>query len=669
MKKKIIFKVLNPAIVVLFLCLCGCSCLSTSAPPHRSTYFTYSGYSEQSYKNSTKSSRFVAMRDGVKLAVDVYLPADGPQKGAFPTVFVFTPYGRALINPKLGKIVPGHFETQKFLSYGYAVVIADFRGTGASFGTFIFSDLHIGKDAREIIDWIAGQPWCDGNVGMIGQSFVGYSQLAAAGQKPKALKAIIPEVINFEVYSETIRPGGIFLQNWVAGYNDYLGKRNLNAFDGAILPAAPVIDEDGDGELADEIPVMTKGDPTTFLDDGPPTYADGIARNGNFYYLATLDHTKNMSYKLYAENFFYWDTADPAFPDQTARKGSSGALLRNIADAGIPVLHLGGWFDGYTTGTMKLHATLAPHSTSRLVMAPRFHIGMPSAYREYFSYSDSLYNQLFVEKLRFLDRYLKNIQNGIDRQDPVFIYVMNKGWRAEKEWPLARQRMTDFFFSGGHRLSNTPATGGADDYRVDFTHSSAFGSNHSSRLLLVTTPDRLMIRTALDLKTLNYDTPPLEAEVEVTGHPIIHLWVSSNRKDGDFHVYLTDVDEKGQSLYVTEGRLRAGWKNLQNADDQVAGGFKVLPELPWHGYAKDQYVNDPLADKRIVKLEFDLMPTSWVFKKGHKIRVAIAGADTGNFELNPVLALHNQAGEALETTMTVHRTAAYPSKIILPVIQ
>ncbi len=668
MKKQIPWKAFIPACLSLMLCLYGCSHLSTSTTAHQSGHFTYSGYSEKQYQSSSKSSRYLEMKDGVKLAVDVYLPAEGPKKGPFPTVFVFTPYGRALINPKLGKVVPGHFETQKFLSYGYAVVIADFRGAGASFGTFVFSDLYIGKDAKEIIDWIAGQSWSDGNVGMIGQSFVGYSQLAAASHKPKALKAIIPEVINFEVYTETIRPGGILLQNWVLGYNQYLGTRNLNAFDGMILPAAPVIDEDGDGELADEIPVMTKGDPTSFLDDGPPTYADGNVRKGNFYYLATLDHTKNMTYKLYAESFLCWDTADPAFPDQTAQKGSPGALLRSIADAGIPVLNIGGWFDGYTTGTFKLHATLAPHSTSRVIMAPRYHIGMPSAYKEYFSYSGNLYNQLFVEKLRFLDRYLKNIQNGIDRQDPVYIYVMNKGWKAAKEWPLPQQRMTDYFFNDHRLLSETRAAAGSDDYRVDFTHRSAFGSNNSSRLLLVSTPDRLMIRTAQDAKTLNYDTPFLEKDVEVTGHPIIHLWVSSNQKDGDFHIYLTDVDEKGQSMYVTEGRLRAGWKNLQNADDQVAGGFKVLPELPWHGYAKSQYVINPLANNQVIKLEFDLMPTSWVFRKGHKIRVAIAGADIGNFELNPVLAPNNKAGEAPATTITVHRTAAYPSKIVLPVI-
>ncbi len=669
MKKQALLKSFVLICFSLILCQYGCSQISTTTLARQSTYFTYSGYSEKQYKSSTKLSRFLEMQDGVKLAVDVYLPADGPKNGPFPTVFIFTPYGRALINPKLGKIVSGHFETPKFLAYGYAVVIADFRGTGASFGTFLFSDLHIGKDAREIIDWIAGQSWSDGRVGMIGQSFVGYSQLVAAAQKPKALKAIIPEVINFEVYSETIRPGGIFLQDWVLGYDKYLGTRNLNGFDGMVLPAAPVIDEDGDGELADEIPLMTKGDPTTFLDDGPPTYADGIVRKDNYYYRATLDHTKNMAYKLYAEYFPYWDTVDPAFPDQTARKGSSGAQLRNIADAGIPVLHLGGWFDGYTTGTFKLHATLAPHSTSRVIMAPRFHIGMPSAYREYFSYQENLYNQLFVEKLRFLDRYLKNIPNGIDQQDPVYIYVMNKGWRAEKEWPLARQKMTDYFMSAEHRLSTTPAAEGSDDYRVDFTHRSAFGSNDSSRLLLVTTPDRLMIRTAQDLKTLNYDTPALETDMEVTGHPIIHLWVSSNQKDGDFHVYLTDVDQNGQSIYVTEGRLRAGWKNLQNADDQVSGGFKVLPVLPWHGYAKSQYVVNPLANNQVIKLEFDLMPTSWVFKKGHKIRVAIAGADIGNFELNPVLAPHNKASEAPKTTITVHRTGVYPSKIVLPVIQ
>ena len=94
----------------------------------------------------------------------------------------------------------------------------------------------------------------------------------------------------------------------------------------------------------------------------------------------------------------------------------------------------------------------------------------------------------------------------------------------------------------------------------------------------------------------------------------------------------------------------------------------VLPELPWHGYAEAQFIDGVLADNQVIKLEFDLVATSWVFKEGHKIRVAIAGADLDNFELNPGLAPNNDVSEVPDTTITVYRTVAYPSKIVLPVI-
>ena len=657
----------------LIICLCGCggssNSTSSDSTSKQSTYFTYSGYSEQEYSSSTRSSLFVTMHDGVKLAVDIYLPAGGPKKDSFPTVFIFTPYGRAYIDPKSGVVTASDSEAYKLLSYGYAVVIADFRGTGASFGSLTFPDPLIGTDAKELIDWMASQSWCDGNVGMIGQSFLGYSQLAAAKNKPKALKAIIPEVIFFESYTEAFRSGGIASQNWIASYSQYLTARNLNFYYGAFLPAAPVFNEVVGGPLADEIPIMTTGTPPyTFLFDGPPTYADGVIRTGNYYYLATLGHLKNMTFQQAANACPYWDSTDPSLPGMTVKTGSPGSWLPDIIASGIPVLNLGGWFDGFTIGTVKLHATLAPHTTSRMIIAPRFHEEMPDAYKAYFSYKEDLFAQLFTEKLRFLDRYLKNINNGIDRQDPVYLYVMNKGWRAEKEWPLERQQMTAYFLGEDHLLSIIPTIGSSDDYLVDYTHSSTYGTNNSTRWVLVTTPDTLMIRTALDAKTLNYDTPTLQSDEEVTGHPIIDLWVSSNQSNGDFYVYLTDVDENGESIYVTEGKLRAAWKNLWKADDQVDGGLHVLPDLPWHGYAQNQFVSNVLANNQVIELKFDLMPTSWVFKKGHKIRLAIAGADLGNFELNPALAPNNKVSELPNTIITVHRTAVYASKIILPVI-
>lgn len=181
------------------------------------------------------------------------------------------------------------------------------------------------------------------------------------------------------------------------------------------------------------------------------------------------------------------------------------------------------------------------------------------------------------------------------------------------------------------------------------------------------------MRTDKDKKCLTYDTVTLKEDVEVTGHPIANLWVSSTADYGDFFVYITDVSPAGKSILVTEGMLRAGFANLHDNDEMIFNGktgIEVLPEVPWHGYEKADYVDGILADNNIVKLTFDLFPTSWVFRKGHRIRVAIACADWYTFRLHPKLSPRNRpdAPDNIIPTITLHRDAEHQSHINLPVI-
>jgi uncharacterized protein len=150
-------------------------------------------------------------------------------------------------------------------------------------------------------------------------------------------------------------------------------------------------------------------------------------------------------------------------------------------------------------------------------------------------------------------------------------------------------------------------------------------------------------------KGLTYTTDPLDSPLEVTGHPILHLWVTSSATDGDFFVYLTDVTENGLSMYITEGKLRASHRALSAAPYDNFG-------LPYHrSYEAD------IADLQgePVELVFDLLPTSFVFDAGHRIRVTITGADIDNFA-TPVLVP--------PPTVGVYRDAEHASYIELPVI-
>ena len=641
--------------------------------------FAYSGFSAPEFSGFTKSSEYVKMSDGTKIAIDIFIPAEGPPRESFPTVLWYTPYQRAQINPETGEIRDmSHEDGATFLlSHGYALVCADIRGTGISSGWLMDFMPEIWRDGKELIDWMAAQPWCDGNVGMMGGSYVGWSQTATASQKPEALKCIMPAVIPLDGYTGEVYPGGIYLEGFMKDWSGFMYYSERNFYHPDIKAmTAPVTDEDGDGELTDEIPIDVNEN-GMFLDDGyPPAYRDeNGAEREHIYYHATMDHHQgNYDYTEWAEGLFFVDAKNPL--GYAAMDVGPNAQAPAIMESGIAVYNVGGWFDGFTRGSFELYCTLGQKNPSRIMITPAYHSITSGPWWHYFGYTDEeALDMVLTEHLRFFDRYLKGIENGIEREDPVLIYVMNgDGWRQEKEWPLKRQVVRSYYFGPEGLLSETSPSRGTDDYTVDYSHSSVYGSNNGNRWMSLSggQPDAIPVRTELDKKTLLYTSPPMSRDTEVTGHPVVDLWVSSTEAYGDFFIYLEDVDETGQSVLVTEGQLRAGFAGLYDNDDIIPGnsGIEVLPELPWHGYRKDQYVEGILADGRTVELRFDFHPTSWVFRKGHRIQVSIACADAPTFRLHPKLAPNNDPddGENIVPTVTVHWGGNRPSRIELPII-
>lgn len=675
---------------VLFLIMIGLVISPTSGvwcAEKISHPFEYSGYSSPEYNSYVRSSEYVSMYGGTKLAVDYYLPSEGPTDGPFPVLFCYYPYLRATANPETGEVTvqfsPDHETVIKtFTSHGYAVVITDMRGSGASYGSKgVDMSPQFAMDGKQLIDWLEEQTWCNGNVGMYGGSYFGWSQFAVAGQKPRALKAIMPEVIAFDMFA-----GGLF---YVGGiYNKWMIETwgaTVSLFDQAayipdvLYPAAPVVDEDGDGSLADEIPLDQNGN-FLFIDDGyPPIYSDGGERTEHIYYNAILEHLDNIAPTQWAPNAFYRD-ADIAGLGYTYSDLGPSDWPVHIKESGIPIYNIGGWFDLFTLGTTRWYASMKATNPSKMLIHPSFH-GVPDIspgfgpYWDYFGEdTEQAASRFTQEKLRFFDKYLKGIENGIDKEPPVYIFVMNgEGWRSENEWPLARQEITNYYFEGGSALSTVRETEGSDDYQIDLTHSSTYGSTGTgTRWVTRRRPDEVMKRTDKDLQCLTYTSETLEQDTEVTGHPIIHLWVSSTADYGDFFVYLEDVDEEGESNYVTEGILRAGFAGIVPEEDLLPpdAGIDVKPDLSYHGFKQTDYVDVIFAGGNMVELVIDLYPTSWVFKKGHRIRVSIACADWPTFDLHPKLSPTNDPNDPANIipTITVYRDANHPSHIELPVI-
>ena len=649
-----------------------------------------------------KKKQYVALADGTQIAANIFLPTTATSEKV-PTIFVFTPYNRSIVIPNLkwweklgakaftgnsGPVfngLPNDKMINTFTSQGYAIVVADMRGTGASSGFTSAMSPQLKKDGIEMINWIAAQDWSDGKVGMLGPSYLAWIQLTIATEKPEALKCISPSIMGSDIYTEAQKQGGISMTKWIKTFDQQLRLLNLNAFDREsrmpVFPAEPVLDEDGDGEIMDEIPLYSTAadsDKRLFVNAATPTYSDGNTRKNNTYFKHTKEHLKDIWTLEVASQWNYRDDKMLVYEDSIGLEDTTpGFMVPAIKASKIPILMTGGWFDGFE-GVTKLFGSLQDSNPIHLLMVPRFHMPMtiPPAYKELMDYQGDYEDQLLSLRVQFFDYYLKGNNlpagqagNGFTDIEPVQLYTAFKGWEAFQSYPPPATTYESLFFNADHSLKKDTSASGVDAYSVDFTHSSGYDADGDNRWNMATTTDSLMIRTQLDKKCLVYETPVLENDLQVTGSAIVELFLSSNQADADVYVYLSDVAEDGTVYYVSEGELRAGWHRQIPDDEQVNYLYDILPNLPWHGFDKNGYAAEPLADNKVISMRFDLTPTSWVFRKGHQLRISIAGADYENFELHPTLCPGGDLENCKATTLNIHRGGEMLSRIELPILK
>ena len=421
--------------IVAALCAGGCS----RGAPKVSDPFAYEGVGAPEWTDHRRAAEFVAMPDGVKIAVDIVLPTGytgtGQAPSRFPVIFQYTPYGRSGIDLKTGQVAVSA-AARFFLSHGYAWVSADMRGTGGSDGWINLMDPAVRRDGKVIVDWIETQPWSDGNVGMTGGSYVGWSQLAVASMKPKALKALVPSVAAWDGF--LFRPGGIyseaFMQMWSALTHSLNRSVTFRSF--PIPPTPPVVDEDGDGEILDEIPVDRDNDGWLHDDyrwplaTGPaPRYPDNVKRARHQYLSTIMQHAAHPdgapgTFDLYSSlhPMQFWDSKRPG--DGLTAPDLNWAWFKDVMESKVAVLHLAGWFDPFVEAGFQLHATLTGKLPTRLIARPSYHQGIspPHARAIGIDSAEAALNQsrLLNEQLRWYDRWLKGIDNGIDRAPSEF---------------------------------------------------------------------------------------------------------------------------------------------------------------------------------------------------------------------------------------------------------
>jgi len=307
-------------------------------------------------------------------------------------------------------------------------------------------------------------------------------------------------------------------------------------------------------------------------------------------------------------------------------------LLDRINKSGIPVYMTNGWYDLFSGA----HDMFLWYANLTL---PRRLLVRPADHSEVEKNQFDL--DLGAEAHRWFDYWLKGIDNGIMNEPSIYYYVMGASkkdaWRTSNQWPLANQKLRRFYFGKGKTGSiasindgyltteSSTAPDAFDAYTVDYSTTSG----KKSRWAAINWPRNYPDMRSNDKKGLTYTTSPLETDVEVTGHPVVHLWLTTDAPDLDAFVYLEEVDDSGKSTYISEGDLRASHRKLSKAPYHNLG-------LPYHSYYQRDLAPIPAGEP--VELVFSLLPTSYHFHKGSRIRITVAFADADNFEtpiLNP----------------------------------
>jgi uncharacterized protein len=605
------------------------------------------------YAGVVRTSRYVVVRDGVRLAVDVLLPRSLPAGTRLPALLYQGRYWRSvslrgparlLYDAPARQSQLGPFKAF-FVEHGYAWIDVDTRGSGASFGSRLwdYSPEEV-QDGADLVDWIVRQPWSDGRVAGVGVSYSGAAaELLLANGHP-AVKAATPLFCEFDQYQDILAPGGIPNVAWLEAWGE-LTRR----LDRGLLPSdswwlrlfvrgvRPVDGDRGRVLLAEALREHRTNfdfsglERVVYRDDRPPrdpprSEAERKARAEADAWLA--------------ERF------GPGFRALGTDLASPGAYAAATDASGAPVYAYSGWLDGaYARAAARRFATLH-NPANRLLLGPwdhALHTVSPRSPRGASRFDHG------GELLRFLDQHVRGIPTGLEREPPVHYYTLGaERWRAAERWPPPARRVRWFLAAQARLSPDGPGAPGEDAYTVDFEAGSGPASRWAAlrgRPLGTPYPDR----AERDRRLLVYESDPLGADLEVTGHPLLTLHVASSARDGAFFAYLEDVGPDGRVGYVTEGLLRALDRRYQPADGDPLG-------LPRRSFRRADA--EPLVPGEVAELTFDLLPTSYVFPAGHRLRLALAGADADFFARIPAEGV---------PTWRVQRGGAYPSALELPV--
>lgn len=560
----------------------------------------------------------VPMRDGVRLATDVYR-----MEGANPTPVLLarTPYDKDHMLAS-----DDTFNILQAVQAGYTVVTQDVRGRYASEGAFT-PHVQETDDGVDMFAWTAVQPWSNGMVGTFGGSYLGAAQWLPAREQPSALRAMAPSITFSDGYEGCSYQGGAKVLHdlrWVVAN---------------IIP----------GEIERRI---ARGE--TRLESEIPLDVDGALRE-----LPLATHPLIQEYAAFYLEWLAHRTSDDYWLPSSPNAG--------YEQISVPALHTSGWYDIFLWSTFQNYmgmkqrgGTDEARRNQRLIIGPWTHMNFSGSFpeREFGWGGSAAAIDLPGIHLRWFDRWLKEEDNGIDEEPPVMIFVMGiDEWRSEAEWPLPDTQVRPYYLHSG---------GQANTLRGDGTLSSEAPGNEPPDVYLYNplrpvptvggqvilpganaTGPRDQREVELRDDVLVYSTPMLEWPLEVTGPIELRLFVSSSARDTDFTGKLVDVYPDGRAIILTEGILRARYRNSFTKSELLEPG-------------------------QIYELRLNLWATANVFLPGHRIRLEVSSSNFPRFDRNS-----NTGGDIVTETSDQYQTAvnrifhdaSYPSRLILPIIE
>ena len=550
----------------------------------------------------------VAMRDGVVLRADLRRPAAA---GRHPTLVYRTPYGKA--DTSDGALVG------KAVARGYAVVVQDVRGRYASDGVFRAYEQE-GRDGFDTIEWAAAQPWSNGRVGTFGLSYPGAVQWLAAIESPPHLAAMVP-AMTFATPMHFWYTGGIWDGSWLLWTWLNIAP-DLRKRAGASGP-----------QTDDAARASWKTEGRAARDRRPLAAMPSFKGVADWYY----DWMRHPAYDP------WWQWAE---------------LTGKYDRVSAAVLNISGWHDemygpsGATAnfaGLVQSRGGRARDARTQVVVGPWTHgddlattlVGAremgPAAALDY-----------DVLVLDWLDRWVKDAANGVDRRAPVRLYAMGAGeWRESEAWPPPAERRS--LYLGGEASTGRPGTLSWD--RPDRAATSTFTSDAARPVRDPHDGDAggfdFRALTALP-GVLSFETAPLDADLEVAGPISAEIYVSADAPDTDLWVKLLDVAPDGTAFNLVSTGLdvvRASYRNRQRERELLTPG-------------------------EVYRVDLDTLLTANRFRRGHRVRIAVMASFAPNMSWNLHTGrLETESAETGVARVTVHSGAARASRLVLPIVR